>query len=131
VARDHARLLVDRGDWAAARDRLAASTPRTVPRPADAADWYGLLGRIAAGTGRHAAAPRYAAAAVRAAARTDSPAVQATALLDRARVLHAIGDRRAAAAAAAAGARFHRKGHRPGVREAARMTDLLTGGPSR
>ncbi|SCF88004.1 hypothetical protein, partial [Streptomyces sp. Cmuel-A718b] len=83
---------------------------------ADAVDLAGLRARLTA-RDRPEEAAGWAEQAVRASLLTDSPLVQATAELDRAHTLAALGRHpEAGAAARAAGAHFTGKGHRPGVR---------------
>ncbi len=126
VALESARLLVDEDRWAEAGEALDRLRPAgaggTLPR-ADAVDEAGIRSRIAAAQGYGDEALRLAGSAVDAAARTDSPIVQALASLDRAHSLRLLGrNEEAAVAAAVAGAHFARKGHLPGGRWAAEFT---------
>ncbi|WP_042426597.1 adenylate/guanylate cyclase domain-containing protein [Streptacidiphilus anmyonensis] len=143
VLLDTARLRLDHGRTAAAvaaldelgahptgrspgagTDRTAGTDPAAAPseerRPsAVAADADGLRGRIAARYGHRETAERLLARALAAAGATDSPIVQATALLDHARTALLLGrPGEAARAADAARQRFAAKGHRPGSRAA-------------
>jgi class 3 adenylate cyclase/tetratricopeptide (TPR) repeat protein len=130
IALESARLHADRGDAHAAATALApldrapqpgAGSPTDRPH-AEAVDFDGLMGRIAAAQGRHDEALRLSARAVNAARQTDSPVVRGLAWLDRAHTLRLLGlDDRAARAAATAGAVFAAKGHLPGVRWAGRI----------
>ncbi|MGW5070481.1 adenylate/guanylate cyclase domain-containing protein [Streptomyces cyaneofuscatus] len=119
VALDAARLELDAGHRNRAAGWLASIGDASELSRADAVDLEGLRARLAART-RPDEALHHAERAVRASLLTDSPLVQATAELDRARTLAAL-DRTAAAEAAArsAGAHFAGKGHLPGTRRVA------------
>ncbi|QMU78060.1 AAA family ATPase [Streptacidiphilus sp. PB12-B1b] len=131
VSLETARLLADDARWAEAAEALDRLTPAGQPSTlpgAEAVDEAGIRSRIAAAGGRSGEALRLARAAVEAAARTDSPIVQAVAALDRAHALRLLGrPEQAAAAAATAGARFAQKGHLPGVRWAAALSGAAAG----
>ncbi|MER6191894.1 adenylate/guanylate cyclase domain-containing protein [Streptomyces cyaneofuscatus] len=119
VALDAARLELDAGHRNRAAGWLASIGDASELSRADAVDLEGLRARLAA-RDRPDEAFRHAERAVRASLLTDSPLVQASAELDRARTLAAL-DRTAAADAAArsAGAHFAGKGHLPGARRVA------------
>jgi class 3 adenylate cyclase/tetratricopeptide (TPR) repeat protein len=120
VTRDAARLLADLGRPDEAAARLARADDPAHLLPSDLADLDGLRARLAAARGAAVEAVDLAARAVSTAATTDSPIVRATAALDQAHVLRAIGRAdQAAAAARAARELFRAKGHLPGVRAAA------------
>ncbi|WP_405390745.1 AAA family ATPase [Streptomyces sp. NBC_01102] len=123
VALDAARLELDDGRTQRAAAWAASVGGASDLSHADAVDLEGLRGRLAAARERPAEAVVHADRAVRASLLTDSPLVQATAELDRARTLAALG-RRAEALASARAARNHfaSKGHLPGVRRAAGLT---------
>ncbi|MGC5363615.1 adenylate/guanylate cyclase domain-containing protein [Streptomyces sp. DT24] len=128
VGLDTARLLLDAGRPARARQRLTLVGPPEALPYADTIDLDGLLGRLAAAEGAAERALRHVESAVAAAARTDSPLVQAVAALDRAETLLLLGRRtEAAASARVAGARFSDKGHLPGVRRAGRLAARAAG----
>ncbi|MFB8115617.1 MULTISPECIES: adenylate/guanylate cyclase domain-containing protein [unclassified Streptomyces] len=120
VALDAARIELDGGRTRRAAAWVAGVGEAAELSPADAVDLNGLRGRLAAADGRPAEAAGHADRAVRASLLTDSPLVRATAELDRARTLFALG-RRAPALASARAAREHfvSKGHLPGARLAA------------
>lgn len=120
VALDAARIELDEGRLGRAAAWIAGIGEPSELSPADAVDLDGLRGRLAAGDGRPAEAAGHADRAVRASLLTDSPLVRATAELDRARTLFALG-RPAPALASARAAREHfvSKGHLPGARRAA------------
>ncbi|MFJ4961306.1 adenylate/guanylate cyclase domain-containing protein [Streptomyces sp. NPDC088729] len=119
VALDAARLELDEGRADRAGARLAAVGDAPGLSRADAVDLAGLRARLAAPE-RPDEAADHAERAVRASLLTDSPLVQATAELDRAHTLAALGSpAEAAACARAAGAHFAGKGHLPGSRRAA------------
>ncbi|MFH9615036.1 adenylate/guanylate cyclase domain-containing protein [Streptomyces pratensis] len=120
IALDAARLELDEGRTRRAAAWIAGVGEAAELSPADAVDLNGLRGRLAAADGRPAEAAGQADRAVRASLLTDSPLVRATAELDRARTLFALG-RRAPALASARAAREHfvSKGHLPGARLAA------------
>ncbi|MFE9452203.1 adenylate/guanylate cyclase domain-containing protein [Streptomyces sp. NPDC006739] len=121
IGLETARLLTDRGAWPAAADVLGRLGWDSGRSRAEAAEFDGLSGRLAAARGRPDEALRLAARAVDAAGRTDSPVVRALAALDQAHTFRLLGrDDRAAARAADARAVFAAKGHRPGVRWAER-----------
>ncbi|MEU3057966.1 adenylate/guanylate cyclase domain-containing protein [Streptomyces griseus] len=116
VALDAARLELDEGREDRAAARLAGVGDTSGLSRADAVDLAGLRARLAARSAPEEAAG-HADRAVRASLLTDSPLVQATAELDRAHTLAALGRwPEAGAAARSAGAHFTGKGHLPGVR---------------
>lgn len=117
VALDAARIELDGGRTRRAAAWIAGVGEAAELSPADAVDLNGLRGRLAAAAGRPAEAAGHADRAVRASLLTDSPLVRATAELDRARTLFALG-RRAPALTSARAAREHfvSKGHLPGAR---------------
>ncbi|MFJ9635586.1 adenylate/guanylate cyclase domain-containing protein [Streptomyces sp. NPDC101178] len=119
VALDAARLELDAGSAERAARWLAGIGDGSGLSRADAVDLEGLRARLAA-RARPDEALHHAERAVRASLLTDSPLVQASAELDRARTLAAL-DLPAAAEAAArsAGAYFAGKGHLPGARRVA------------
>ncbi|MFE1959324.1 adenylate/guanylate cyclase domain-containing protein [Streptomyces sp. NPDC059479] len=140
VTREAARVLLDAGRVDEAEERLAShSTTATatatstatataaadLPR-SDAADLYGVLARISAAREHAEEALALSARAVSAADATDSPVVQAVALLDRAEVLGRLGRRpEARQAAELARGRFATKKHLPGLRRAARTAESV------
>ncbi|MFD8968836.1 adenylate/guanylate cyclase domain-containing protein [Streptomyces sp. NPDC059568] len=136
VTREAARVLLDAGRVDEAEERLTShSTTATststatattdLPR-SDAADLYGVLARISAARERAEEALALSARAVSAADATDSPVVQAVALLDRAEVLGRLGRRpEAREAAELARERFATKKHLPGLRRAARTAESV------
>ncbi|MFJ6615569.1 adenylate/guanylate cyclase domain-containing protein [Streptomyces sp. NPDC091289] len=116
VALDAARLELDEGRADRAAARLAGVGDTSGLSRADAVDLAGLRARLAARVAPEEAAG-HADRAVRASLLTDSPLVQATAELDRAHTLAALGRwPEAGASARSAGAHFTGKGHLPGVR---------------
>ncbi|MFI1221523.1 MULTISPECIES: adenylate/guanylate cyclase domain-containing protein [unclassified Streptomyces] len=116
VALDAARLELDEGREDRAAARLAGVGDTSGLSHADAVDLAGLRARLTARLHPDEAAG-HADRAVRASLLTDSPLVQATAELDRAHTLAALGRRlEAGASARSAGAHFAGKGHLPGVR---------------
>ncbi|MEV7476708.1 MULTISPECIES: adenylate/guanylate cyclase domain-containing protein [Streptomyces] len=119
VALDAARIELDSGRTRRAAARLAAIGEEADLSHADAVDLRGMRGRLSAAEGRPFEAVVHADRAVAASLLTDSPLVQATAELDRARTLSTLG-RWADARASARTAREHyaSKGHLPGVRAA-------------
>lgn len=122
IARERARILLDRGDPAPA---LALPDPQEAGLPpAESADAEGLRARALALTGHPAAARAGAGRATAAAADTDSPVVRGTAALDRAHTLRTL-DRHGDAARAARTAQQHfaAKGHRLGADRAAAFAD--------
>ncbi|MEU1128204.1 adenylate/guanylate cyclase domain-containing protein, partial [Streptomyces sp. NPDC005899] len=120
VALDAARIELDSGRTRRAATRLAGIGDGVELSHADAVDLRGMRGRLSAAEGRPTAAVAHADRAVAASLLTDSPVVQATAELDRAATLYALGRRAdARACARAARERFAAKGHLPGVRRAA------------
>jgi len=127
VALDAARLELDAGREGRAAAWLAGIGEASVLSRADAVDLEGLRGRLAA-RDRPDEALHHAGRAVRASLLTDSPLVQASAELDRARTLAAL-DRPAAAEAAArsAGEHFAGKGHLPGARRVAAFLTARAG----
>ncbi|MFD6801215.1 adenylate/guanylate cyclase domain-containing protein [Streptomyces cyaneofuscatus] len=119
VALDAARLELDAGHRNRAAGWLASIGDASELSRADAVDLEGLRARLAA-RDRPDEAFRHAERAVRASLLTDSPLVQASAELDRARTLAALDHTAAAEAAArSAGAHFAGKGHLPGARRVA------------
>ncbi|MFJ8166875.1 adenylate/guanylate cyclase domain-containing protein [Streptomyces sp. NPDC094473] len=120
VALDAARIELDEGRTGRAAAWISGIGEASELSPADAVDLNGLRGRLAAADRRPAEAAGHADRAVRASLLTDSPLVRATAELDRARTLFALG-RRAPALVSARAAREHfmSKGHLPGARRAA------------
>ncbi|MFI7324026.1 AAA family ATPase [Streptomyces rubiginosohelvolus] len=116
VALDAARLELDEGREDRAAGHLAGIGDASGLSRADAVDLAGLRARLTA-RDRPEEAAALAARAVRASLLTDSPLVQATAELDRAHTLAALGRLpEAAASARAAAVHFTGKGHLPGVR---------------
>lgn len=116
VALDAARLELDAGREAPAAARLAGVGDTSGLSRADAVDLAGLRARLTVRDHPEEAA-EHADRAVRASLLTDSPLVQATAELDRAQALAALGRwPEAVASARSAGAHFTGKGHLPGVR---------------
>ncbi|RPK83674.1 adenylate/guanylate cyclase domain-containing protein [Streptomyces sp. ADI98-10] len=116
VALDAARLELDEGHEDRAAARLAGVGDASGLSRADAVDLAGLRARLAAREHPDEAAG-HADRAVRASLLTDSPLVRATAELDRAHTLAALGRwPEAGASARSAGAHFSGKGHLPGVR---------------
>lgn len=116
VALDAARLELDEGREDRAAARLAGVGDTSGLSRADAVDLAGLRARLASRSAPDEAAG-HADRAVRASLLTDSPLVQATAELDRAHTLAALGRwPEAGASARSAGAHFTGKGHLPGVR---------------
>ncbi|MFG2310748.1 hypothetical protein ACGFS9_19045 [Streptomyces sp. NPDC048566] len=121
------RLLTDAGRYEEAARRLAAggspvvrTEGRGVACSVDTAGPAGLLARLAAAEGRAEDARALADRAVGEAAASDSPLVHALARLDQAEVLRLAGRGEAARyAVCLAGEGFARKGHVPGVRDAA------------
>ncbi|MEW1610601.1 MULTISPECIES: adenylate/guanylate cyclase domain-containing protein [unclassified Streptomyces] len=126
LALDAARLELDAGRAKRALNWLAAIDDASGLSRADAIDLEGLRGRLTA-RDRPDEALDHAERAVRASLLTDSPLVQASAELDRARTLAAL-DRPAAAEAAArnAGEHFAGKGHLPGARRVAAFLTTQT-----
>ncbi|WP_405195018.1 adenylate/guanylate cyclase domain-containing protein [Streptomyces anulatus] len=116
VALDAARLELDAGREDRATARLAGVGDTSGLSRADAVDLAGLRARLAV-RDRPEEAAEHADRAVRASLLTDSPLVQATAELDRAQALAALGRwPEAGVSARSAGAHFTGKGHLPGVR---------------
>ncbi|MEU5285191.1 adenylate/guanylate cyclase domain-containing protein [Streptomyces sp. NPDC020755] len=116
VALDAARLELDAGRETPAAARLAGVGDTSGLSRADAVDLAGLRARLTV-RDRPEEAAEHADRAVRASLLTDSPLVQATAELDRAHALAALGRwPEAGASARSAGAHFTGKGHLPGVR---------------
>ncbi|WP_066950373.1 adenylate/guanylate cyclase domain-containing protein [Streptomyces lushanensis] len=142
VTREAARVLLDAGRVEEAEERLAPHSATAsgvscdgtamagtagsgLPR-SDAADLYGVLARICAARERAEEALALASRAVGAAGATDSPVVQAVALLDRAEVLGRLGRRpEAREATELARGRFAAKRHLPGLRRAARTAESV------
>ncbi|MFF0189765.1 AAA family ATPase [Streptomyces sp. NPDC005244] len=125
IARERARILLDRGEPAQA---LALPDPeRASLPPAESADAYGLRGRALALAGEPDLARACADRAVTAAGATDSPVVRGTAALDLAHTLRALGlSADAARAAHTALGHFAAKGHRPGTDRASAFADEMT-----
>lgn len=116
VALDAARLELEEGREDRAAARLAGVGDTSGLSRADAVDLAGLRARLAA-RGRPDEAAGHADRAVRDSLLTDSPLVRATAELDRAHTLAALGRwPEAGASARSAGAHFTGKGHLPGAR---------------
>ncbi|CAO0832918.1 AAA family ATPase OS=Streptomyces microflavus OX=1919 GN=HUT09_11300 PE=4 SV=1 [Streptomyces microflavus] len=127
VALDAARLELDAGSEDRAATWLAGIGEASELSRADAVDLEGLRGRLAA-RDRPDEALHHAERAVRASLLTDSPLVQASAELDRARTLAALGRPAAAEAAArSAGEHFAGKGHLPGARRVAAFLTARAG----
>ncbi|MFE1730736.1 adenylate/guanylate cyclase domain-containing protein [Streptomyces bacillaris] len=125
VALDAARLELDAGAEDRAVEWLATVGELSGPSGADAVDLEGLRARLAARE-RPDEALHHAERAVRASLLTDSPLVQATAELDRARTLATLGLTAAAGAAARSAAdHFAGKGHLPGARRATAFRTAL------
>ncbi|MFE4830979.1 adenylate/guanylate cyclase domain-containing protein [Streptomyces sp. NPDC056672] len=140
VTREAARVLLDAGRVDEAEERLASHSATSaglspgggaamattgLPR-SDTAALYGVLARISAARERAEEALVLASDAVSAAGATDSPVVQAVALLDRAEVLGRLGRRpEAREAAELARGRFGAKKHLPGLRRAARTAESV------
>ncbi|MFF9790110.1 adenylate/guanylate cyclase domain-containing protein [Streptomyces bacillaris] len=125
VALDAARLELDAGAEDRAVEWLATVGELSGPSGADAVDLEGLRARLAARE-RPDEALHHAERAVRASLLTDSPLVQATAELDRARTLATLGLTAAAGAAARSAAdHFTGKGHLPGARRATAFRTAL------
>ncbi|MFD5643719.1 adenylate/guanylate cyclase domain-containing protein [Streptomyces anulatus] len=126
VALDAARLELDAGREDRAAARLAGVGDTSGLSRADAVDLAGLRARLAV-RDRPQEAAEHADQAVRASLLTDSPLVQATAELDRAQALAALGRwPEAGVSARSAGAHFTGKGHLPGVR---RVSGFLANPP--
>ncbi|MFC8621605.1 adenylate/guanylate cyclase domain-containing protein [Streptomyces anulatus] len=126
VALDAARLELDAGREDRAAARLAGVGDISGLSRADAVDLAGLRARLAV-RDRPEEAAEHADRAVRASLLTDSPLVQATAELDRAQALAALGRwPEAGVSARSAGAHFTGKGHLPGVR---RVSGFLANPP--
>ncbi|MFE2975264.1 adenylate/guanylate cyclase domain-containing protein [Streptomyces sp. NPDC059258] len=116
VALDAARLELDEGREDRAAAWLAGVGDASGLSRADAVDLAGLRARLTA-RDRPEEAAGYAEQAVRASLLTDSPLVQATAELDRAHTLAALGRLpEAGDSARSAGTHFTGKGHLPGAR---------------
>jgi ATP/maltotriose-dependent transcriptional regulator MalT len=114
ASRDLARVRLLQGYDEEAAELAEAPVPDDVP--AAVAERSGVLARILARRGSGEQARRLSSLALTAARRTDSPVTQATALLDAAVALDALGDRAAARPMAHRAARsFSRKGHLVGV----------------
>ncbi|MER7855364.1 adenylate/guanylate cyclase domain-containing protein [Streptomyces bacillaris] len=125
VALDAARLELDAGAEDRAVEWLATVAEPSRLSGADAVDLEGLRARLAARE-RPDEALHHADRAVRASLLTDSPLVQATAELDRARTLATLGLTAAAEAAARSAAdHFTGKGHLPGARRATAFRTAL------
>ena len=119
-----ARVLSETGRW---QEALAmAGHSREHAAPADVGNqiaWRSALARALSGVGRADEAAPLAAAAVEIAERTDSPGLQADALLVQAEVLHEAGRPEAAAAAEQALARCRQKGITAPAARAQRLAD--------
>jgi tetratricopeptide (TPR) repeat protein len=116
------RALLEQGDATAAL--AAAEAVEITTDPLLDADIYGVRARALAERGDHERAWREAGNACAVAAVTDSLACQATAELDRAHVLRALGDQEMAAVAAQAAADlFTMKGHLIGAELAASLAE--------
>ncbi|MGW6721109.1 adenylate/guanylate cyclase domain-containing protein [Streptomyces sp. NPDC054995] len=116
VALDAARLELDESREDRAAAWLAGVGDASGLSRADAVDLAGLRARLTA-RDRPEEAAGYAEQAVRASLLTDSPLVQATAELDRAHTLAALGRLpEAGDSARSAGTHFTGKGHLPGAR---------------
>jgi class 3 adenylate cyclase len=116
ASRDLARVLLRAGDTALAPPFAEQGGGDAAQAPAEAADLDGIRARIAAADGRPADAVTLAEAAMAAAARTESPVIQAVAALDSAETYRLLGDpARATAAADTARRRFGAKGHLVGA----------------
>ncbi|MEU9852640.1 adenylate/guanylate cyclase domain-containing protein [Streptomyces sp. NPDC047974] len=128
IALDAARLALDMNRRVSAERWLdGLADGRRLPR-ADVVELAGLRARLAARGGDAEEARRQADTAVRTAELTDSPLVRATAALDRARTLAALGlPGEAGQSAWSAVERFTDKGHARGAREARRFLAGLTG----
>ncbi|MYX13805.1 AAA family ATPase [Streptomyces sp. SID8374] len=127
LALDAARLELDAGSEDRAVEWLAGIGDTSALSRADAVDLEGLRARLAA-TARPDEALHHADRAQRASLLTDSPLVQASAELDRARTLAALGRTAdAVAAARSAGQHFADKGHLPGTRRVAAFLRTHTG----
>ncbi|MGW6204260.1 AAA family ATPase [Streptomyces sp. NPDC055089] len=122
IARERARILLERGDPAPA---LALPDPQEAGLPpAESADAEGLRARALALTGQPDAARAGAGRATAAAAETDSPVVRGTAALDRAHTLRTLARHDDAERAARTAQRhFAAKGHRLGADRAAAFAD--------
>ncbi|MBW5249083.1 AAA family ATPase [Streptomyces sp. P01-B04] len=122
IARERARILLERGDPAPA---LALPDPQEAGLPpAESADAEGLRARALALTGQPDAARAGAGRATAAAAETDSPVVRGTAALDRAHTLRTLARHdEAERAARTAQQHFAAKGHRLGADRAAAFAD--------
>ncbi|MFI5678943.1 adenylate/guanylate cyclase domain-containing protein [Streptomyces cellulosae] len=123
-----ARSLMEQG-----KDGEALASTETSAGTGDPfveAEIHGVRARALALRGERSCALRESGRAVRIAAGTDSTVCRAMAQLDRAHVLHALGDRAAAATAAGAAQRlFTAKGHLVGVRWAASLAVTSTSRP--
>ena len=124
-----ARVLCETGRW---QEALAmAGHSREHAAPADVGNqiaWRSALARALSGVGRADEAAPLAAAAVEIAERTDSPGLQADALLVQAEVLHEAGRPEAAAAAEQALARCRQKGITAPAARAQRLADQAGSG---
>lgn len=122
IARERARILLDRGEQAEA---LALPDPQEAGLPpAESADAYGLRARALALAGEPAAARACAGRATAAAGDTDSPVVRGTAALDLAHTLRTLALPADAAREARTALRhFAAKGHRLGVDRASVFAD--------
>ncbi|MFI6607525.1 adenylate/guanylate cyclase domain-containing protein [Streptomyces poriferorum] len=122
IARERARILLERGDPAPA---LALPDPQEAGLPpAESADAEGLRARALALSGQPDAARAGAGRATAAAAETDSPVVRGTAALDRAHTLRTLARHdEAERAARTAQQHFAAKGHRLGADRAAAFAD--------
>jgi hypothetical protein len=129
IMRESARLLLELGQPAVAADRLAVlDTTAALPR-SDRADLDGLGARLAAGRGAALEARTLAAAAVRAAAGTDSPLVRALAALDHAQTLWLLGHPALAVTFAdRARQRFEAKGYHAGADRVRKLISSMRSG---
>jgi class 3 adenylate cyclase/tetratricopeptide (TPR) repeat protein len=121
VSLETARVRLQLGEWARAEE-AAAAVPAGSVTPAELAAQLGIRARLAARRGEADMAMRLASRAVRSASRTDSPAVQGLAFLDKALTSAAVGrDRAARAAARAAEQCYTAKGHLAGLAQTRRL----------
>lgn len=126
AGRSLTRVLLMLGRYDDAAEELGRGDGGPAQSPVDTAETDGVRARIAAHRGDGVGGLVLADRAVAAADRTDCPAAVATAHLDRAHVLAALGrTAEAAAAARTARAGFTRKSHRPGAAWAAALLTTL------
>ena len=123
VSLELAQVRLARSDPAGAAQAVADCRIGAETRPRERAELLGLTARIAAAQGDATEADRLIAAARDASQSTDSPAANALALLDSARVLASL--RRPGTAAAARGAlgQYSAKEHAVGAARARRLLD--------